>query len=275
MNQGFETLQNVIAEYNVAETVPVLPAMAAVIAVSVLICLLGVKLIRVWGALTGFAFGSVAAFAACTAFQLDLMIAGGVAVGVGLILAVLSAIFKKVGGFFICLLNGFGIAAAALWQPVLSRIFLDWASFAICAGIGVLLALISLKLTKSMVVLTTAVQGGLTAGLCIASLVVLPADYFRYVIGAGIAVVGIIVQFFFVSRMINKKDIERAQEIKQEESVENDVDAFKAVLEDLEDLDEEELSDADEAEISEEEDESEEPDGDIEIIEILQEEDTK
>lgn len=194
--------------------------------ISLLVCLFGLKLVRAWSAVVSFAGGAVLGYVGATLAGLEFMVSLGVAGGAGLVLMILAICFKAFGSVILCMVIS-GVTAAVLMQPE------DLLFGGICVAIGIAVGLISIKLAKSMVSIMTALQGGVFGALVVDQFVELPQWYLIYIIGAVITIIGIVVQFFQISRSMNKNDMERAEEIRAEISVENEVEAMKSILDDL------------------------------------------
>lgn len=202
------------------------PVMIAAGVLSLIVCFLGIKLVRAWSAVVCFLVGAAAGYVGATLAGLEFMVCLGVGAGAGIVLMILGICFKTFGAVVLCMMIA-GITAAVFLQPT------DLLFGGICIAIGLVVGLISIKLTKSMVSIMTALQGGVVGSVLINQFVELPKEYFIYIIGAVITILGIVVQFFQVSTTMNKNDKERAEEIRAEKSVENEVEAMKSILDDL------------------------------------------
>ena len=222
------------------------PSMAVLIVtfvVGLLICLFGLKLMRLLAAIVGFVLGAVAAAVAMgltgTTFLIALL-AGAVIIGL------LSIFLRKIGIFLLVLCYGFGVCAAVI-NPSSMIMYI------ICIGIAVVLAVLSVLYIEPIVVVVTGISGGLCAGMAAASLIGMEKNNLvGYGISIVLAVAGIIVQFMMHSRKIGKKEEVYSKKVKEEVSRESEVEKARMILEEDE---EDEVS------------AQEESDDDIEIIE--------
>ena len=215
------------------------PSMAVLIVtfvVGLLICLFGLKLMRLLAAIVGFVLGAVAGVAAAVAMGLTgttfliALLAGAVIIGL------LSIFLRKIGIFLLVLCYGFGVCAAVI-NPSSMIMYI------ICIGIAVVLAVLSVLYIEPIVVVVTGISGGLCAE---------KNNLVGYGISIVLAVAGIIVQFMMHSRKIGKKEEVYSKKVKEEVSRESEVEKARMILEEDE---EDEVS------------AQEESDDDIEIIE--------
>ena len=206
LNQIVEGQQlNVFAEGGAAVGVG---AAAAGIVVGLLICFFGLKLVKFLGALVGFFVGALIGAVIALVAGLDGLAFAGVVVAAGVILAVLSWFLYRIGVFFLVFLQVLGIASSIL-QP-------------------------------QSVVLTgvCGLSGGVTAGTNIAVLAGLGENVWIGIgIGAVIAVIGIIVQFMMHSRRVGKKEKNFSEQVKEQDSMESEVEKMRHLLDDDEDDD--------------------------------------
>lgn len=201
-------------------------ALIFIAVVGIFTCFLGLKLIRLWGALIGLTVGFVLGYIVglCVGFNQPSALIAGLAVGV--ILAVLSGVLCKVGIFILCFVLGSYMAITIL-NPSNAIMSI------LCAVIGLVLAIIALKLSKSITIILTSAGGGLLAGVAITELANLEPMFMPYVIGGVLMVIGMVIQFIYISKKKDKKIMEKAQKIKEEKSVENEVEAARTILDDL------------------------------------------
>ena len=224
------------------------PSMAVLIVtfvVGLLICLFGLKLMRLLAAIVGFVLGAVAGVAAAVAMGLT----GTtflIALLAGAVIGLLSIFLRKIGIFLLVLCYGFGVCTAVI-NPSSMIMYI------ICIGIAVVLAVLSVLYIEPIVVVVTGISGGLCAGMAAASLIGMEKNNLvGYGISIVLAVAGIIVQFMMHSRKIGKKEEVYSKKVKEEVSRESEVEKARMILEEDE---EDEVS------------AQEESDDDIEIIE--------
>lgn len=198
-----------------------------ILAVSVLVCILGLNIRKLWTILAGFLTGLGLGYYAGLSFGMESVVALGIGAAAGLILAILAIFLNVVGVFFLCLL----LAAYTGLLAVPSALTMK---AVICLGIALVIALISIKLKDPMTIICTVAAGSITAGLAAMPLFGLDVDYYQYIISAVLAVIGLISQILYASRKVAKQDIKKAKEIKAEQSVENEVEAARAILDEEE-----------------------------------------
>ncbi len=249
--------------------------LAVIAAVGLLFCFLGLKIVRFWAAVFGLMVGFAGGAYLSSYFGLTgyvPLIIGGVA---GVILAVLGAVFYHAGAFLVGWL--LGIAGSAYFiRPA------DWMFALVCVGIGLVIALLTLKLAEPVIALVTALLGGAAAGQ--AGYIFLPVknQIIQIAMIVVLVILGLIVQLLLESKKRKRLHLEKADEIRRNTSVANEVDRARAIMEDLdkgkdgvmefEDLDEgddgnRESEDLDE-EYMEEDVEDLEEDDDIQILNL-------
>ena len=183
------------------------PSMAVLIVtfvVGLLICLFGLKLMRLLAAIVGFVLGALA---------------GAVIIGL------LSIFLRKIGIFLLVLCYGFGVCAAVI-NPSSMIMYI------ICIGIAVVLAVLSVLYIEPIVVVVTGISGGLCAGMAATSLIGMEKNNLvGYGISIVLAVAGIIVQFMMHSRKIGKKEEVYSKKVKEEVSRESEVEKARMILE--------------------------------------------
>lgn len=201
--------------------------LAVIAAVGVLFCFLGLKMVRFWAAIFGLLVGVAGGFYLSVYFGLEgyvPLIIAGVA---GIILAVLGVGFYRAGVFLVGWILGIAGSAYAM-QPK------DWKMALICVAIGLVIGLITLKFAEPVTILVTSVFGGFFAGQ--AAYIMLPVT--NHIIGIAIIIVlvilGIIIQFLLESRKRKRLHLKKAEEIRNKNSVENEVDKARAMMENLE-----------------------------------------
>ena len=175
---------------------------AVSIVISVFIGILGLKLIRVWRALLGFAVTYLMGLEV-----VPVLIAAGVA---GLVFAILNSVFKKFGAFWVCFLGMAGTVLAITNAG-------NWIMLAVCGAVGLIFAILAMIWFEPFVIIATALAGGFGAGM----------------------IIGIVIQFIMKSSEINKKQVRRANAIKKETSKEEEIEMARTMLIDLDDDDDE------------------------------------
>ena len=211
-------------------------ALAVTAAVGLLICLLGLKIIRVWAALTGLIFGLAAGVTAGGLLGLNgtgMLITGGV---LGLILAVLGAALYRVGVF----LTVFVLAGSISTYLIVPQ---DWIGAAICLVIGLVAAILAVRFVVVLTIIVTSVYGAAIAGTAIYHLLPVTGDVILIVLCVVICIIGILVQLLLESRKQKKKSLQKAAEIRKEKSTANEVERARAMMADLDEMPDEETTD--------------------------------
>lgn len=193
--------------------------------IGLLWCFFGLKLVRVWAAVLGFVLGSAIGGAAAWQFGLDTNVILIIALIAGIILACLGAVLYRVGIFVVVWIAGCS-AAAQMLQP--KEIWL----MLVCAGIGLVAALLTVKFAEIITIVVTGVVGAMAAGPSISDLAGLDMHIIRLLITVGIAALGILVQFLLESGKRKKKHLKKAAEIRDMNSTANEVEKARAVFED-------------------------------------------
>lgn len=200
--------------------------------VSILMCLFGLKLVRVWNVLCGLVIGAGVGVVAAGLLGLDatvILIVTGVA---AVVIAVLAGIFKKFGAFLFCLFSIFGIAVSIV-NPE------NWILIAVCGAVGLLAAITAMIWFEPLVIIVTSLSGGLGFGNAVLGITGLNNLYISLVIYLIPVILGLAVQFMMKSREIGKKEVKRANAIKEEISKEAEIEQARAIL-DLNEDDEDE-----------------------------------
>lgn len=198
-----------------------------ILAVSVLVCFLGLNIRKLWTTLAGLLTGLCLGYYAGIAFGAEKIIALAIGAAAGIILAIVTIFLNIAGIFLMCLL-------LAAYTGVLLVPSGNMTNFFICLSIGVIIALISLKLKDPMTILCTAASGSITGGIAAMQLFDLKVGYYQYIISAAMAVIGLIIQILYASHKVASQDIKKAKEIKARKSVENEVEAARAILDEEE-----------------------------------------
>ena len=211
-------------------------ALAVTAAVGLLICLLGLKIIRVWAALTGLIFGLAAGVTAGGLLGLNgtgMLITGGV---LGLILAVLGAALYRVGVF----LTVFVLAGSISTYLIVPQ---DWIGAAICLVIGLVAAILAVRFVVVLTIIVTSVYGAAIAGTAIYHLLPVTGDVILIVLCVVICIIGILVQLLLESRKQKKRSLQKAAEIRKEKSTANEVERARAMMADLGEMQDGETTD--------------------------------
>lgn len=203
----------------------VLISLGITVLLGILSCFFGLKLARFWSFLTVFVIGAAAAVA--MQITSDETLSGIIGLAAGIILAIVFAILKRAGMFVTAFV--LGAALSIYWLRPANLIWL-----LVCVGIGLVFALLTIKLFVPVLMLLT----GVTGAVCIsqAGTVLLGhagVELERWMVTlafAVLAVLGILVQFLMESGKRQKLHLKKAAEIREQNSTENEVDKARALL---------------------------------------------
>lgn len=212
---------------------------AAAVVVGVLVCFFGLKLIKLLGALVGFLLGASLGAVGGLMAGLTGPVLAGVILGAGIVLGVLSWFLYRVGIFLLVFseILGLGIVLGGTETPV--------AAIA-AAVIGLILAILAVRFIEPVVIVVTGLAGGFSAGMNVVDLtgVALPG-WAGLLAGIVIAILGIMVQFMMQSRKIGKKEKVYSKKVKEQDSMESEVEKARRLLDDDDDDDDDDDGDDD------------------------------
>ena len=165
-------------------------------------CILGYRILRFWMMIFGFIIGAGAGFGVTymSGVQDKMVIAGAMA-GLGIVLAVVSFLIYRAGIFVL----GFGIGITLsiyLVHPTSSF------SFFLCILIGVGLGVLAMRYAKGVIIVGTSILGGVLAGLSIAKIAGLAQFPYGVGMAAGIAILGMLIQFAINKDRYDEEDDE-------------------------------------------------------------------
>ena len=240
---------------------------AAVIAIGILIGFFGLKLVKVVAAFLGFLIGAGVGAGICALAGIE----GIASVAVILVCAILLAVvsFLVFVMIFIC---SMGVLAAVI--PAQSSVITI-----VELAVALVLAILAAIFAEPMIIVITGIAGGFLAGPAILDLAgITDPSWLKYAAGAVLAFVGLMIQFMMQSSKIGKKERIKSEHIKEQVSMENEVEKARMILdedeakpEEAEDpegyLDEEEAEDP-EGYLDEDEDFSDDESEDIEIRDL-------
>jgi len=196
-----------------------------------LYCLAGYRVLKILALLTGFFGALVGGIAVGNLLGLSGEVSLGIGAAVGLILGILAFRIRLLGVFILCWSQ---MALAMFW--IVNSSSLIWV--AVCAGVGLVAAVLSLKWEESLVIFTTALHGALLIGVSLVELIGLRPYFIVYIIAGVCTILGMSVQTMAEGKRRGKQAVARAEDIKAEESVEVEVEAARAILSESVDLEE-------------------------------------
>lgn len=184
----------------------VLISLGITVLLGILSCFFGLKLARFWSFLTVFVIGTGAAAAVAMQITSDETLSGIIGLAAGIILAIVFAILKRAGMFVTAFV--LGAALSIYWLRPANLIWL-----LVCVGIGLVFALLTIKLFVPVLMLLT----GVTGAVCIsqAGTVLLGhagVELERWMVTlafAVLAVLGILAQFLMESGKRQKMHLKK------------------------------------------------------------------
>ena len=200
--------------------------------VGLLICFFGLKLIRLQAALVGFLMGALIGIGVAWTAGISGLTFAIVVFACGAVLAALSFFLYKFGVFCVvfCVCLGMGVQIADT-QSTLPLV--------IVLVIALILAIVAVIFVEPAIIICTGISGGVTAGISAAAAMGLEGIWPGYAIGAVAAILGMVVQFMMHSRKVGKKEKVYAEQVKEADSVESEVEKARMVLDDPEEPEDE------------------------------------
>lgn len=196
------------------------------VVIGLLIAIFGLKLIRVLSALVGLMLGAGIGLVIGIVLNLDTtpMI---IATGAGaVILCILMAVLKKFGIFFLAFFYSLGTLFMLLKPTNLILIV-------ICLVAALVLAVLAVLFTDLLVILITGITGGVEAGMAFPVLFGMSGNvWIGYALSAAFAVIGCIIQTMMHSRKVGKKEKIYSRKVKEEVSMESEVEKARMILDD-------------------------------------------
>lgn len=198
--------------------------LAASVVIGLLICFFGLKLVKVLSALVGFVLGAGIGAAAGLMFGLNGPAFAGVVLGAGIVFGVISWFLYKFGVFLLVFVETAGL--------ILGIGGMEQVPVVVAAVVaGLLLAILAVRFIEPIVIVITGISGGLGAGSSAAQLMGLAAGTWTgLALGLVVAVIGIGVQFMMHSRKIGKKEKVYSNKVKEQDSMESEVEKARRLL---------------------------------------------
>lgn len=247
--QEEEILPRVLEQLGVADsfTEIIMISLGVIVLLGILSAFFGLRLVRFWSFLIAFVTGTGIAAGAAFYFMKNGRISAIIGLGVGLILAIVFAVLKRAGVFLTAL--AFGTMMSVYWiRPA------DWIWLLLCVGIGLLCALLTIRLSVPVLILLTGVAGAGCISRAGANLlenvgIKLEAWVITLIV-VILAVLGVLVQFLMESRRRQKLHLKKAAEIREKNSTENEVDKARALLDEEIEIQEEDFDEEAEEDLS-------------------------
>lgn len=219
-----ETAQVVKDVQNIIQT-SMIPVIVILVA-GLLVCFFGLKLVRFFATLAGICLGAaVGASVSWTVGLQGTLFLVAVAAG-AVVIGCLAAVLRRVGVFLFILLLAAGTMENILVpENILLHI--------ICLGTGLIVAIITAVWMDPIIIVITGVGGGLLAGVAAAVLAGMENSILlTYAAGVVFAILGMVVQFMMKSREVGRKEKRYSQAVKEEKSMETEVEKARMLLDD-------------------------------------------
>lgn len=211
------------------------------VVVGILVCFFGLKLVRALSVFAGIVVGSGIGTAVVLVLGFSGTMIPVMILICTIVMAVLCGGIRKLGVFFVVLLQALGIAAS-LFLPGVKNLTQLFLVLGIGASVALLMAVLAVIRPEPVVVVVTGISGGLSVGTSVAALIGIAGNFWiGHGISAVIALVGIWIQFMMQSRKIGKNERIYAERMKGQVSRESEVEKARKILED-EDEEEEKKS---------------------------------
>ena len=201
-----------------------LPVLIAALVIALLTCFLGLKVFRIWMAFLGFVLGFAVGYGIpANLLAVDVRIAVGIGVAAGVLLAILLFWVYKVSVMLYCLISG-TLMAASFIHP---KSLLWWG---LCIAIGLVIALIALKLAEPIVILLSALGGGFMAASLTGKIFGIEDTTVLLIIAGALSVLGMLVQFIMEGHKRGKRAVKTAGKIRNDKSVELEIEAARHLI---------------------------------------------
>ena len=141
-------------------------------------------------------------------------------------MCIMCAVLRKFGIFVMTFLGSWGTFVTLV--EARSVIVLG-----ICAAVALVIAILTVIFAEFLVIFVTGIVGGVEAGMALPFLLgMTKIGWIGYVMSAAIAVIGITVQTMMQSRKIGKREKIFSKKIKEQVSMESEVEKARMLLDD-------------------------------------------
>ena len=208
------------------KTPEIMGVLIAIVVVGVIISLFGLKLVRVLSAMMGLGTGAVIGAVIGTVAGLDTTKMVATIAVCGVVLCIMCAVLRKFGIFIMTFLGSWGTFVTLV--EARSVIVLG-----ICVAVALVIAILTVIFAEFLVIFVTGIVGGVEAGMALPFLLgMTKIGWIGYVMSAAIAVIGITVQTMMQSRKIGKREKIFSKKIKEQVSMESEVEKARMLLDD-------------------------------------------
>ncbi|MGF7002123.1 putative membrane protein [Lachnospiraceae bacterium PFB1-21] len=219
-------INNLLGEkgyYIAEETIPGIMVIGISIFVGLLVCFFGLKLKRILSVFAAIIFAALTVAVVFLLLDVTAPILGGVAL-VSLILYIVLAIkLPRFGIFMMIFLYAFSVVIVLLQAQ-------DTTMLLICVGVAFVVALITAIVKDPLIMIITGLGGGLAVGQNVGMLLGQTGNLLLvYGVSAGLAIIGIIVQFMSHSKQLVKREKEVVESVKKD-SLESEMEEARQIL---------------------------------------------
>lgn len=204
-------------------------ALITTVVVGLLICFFGLKLVKILTTIIGAVMGACIGVTAAIRLGFTNPVFLIVVLACALILGALAFFLYKFGIFIMVLCYVFGICAVVIQPESLIPLI-------VCIVIPIIVAVLAIIYIEPLVIIVTALSGGISAGSAIAALITTAGQTTNMWIGIGIgavlAIIGMVIQFMLHSRKIGKTERVHAKKVREEVSRESEVEKARMILDD-------------------------------------------
>lgn len=209
-----------------AKTPEIMGVLIAAVVMGVIIALFGLKIVRVISTIIGLGIGAgIGAVIGMVAGLDNVKMIATIAV-CGVVLGIMCAVLRKFGIFIMTFFGAFGTFVTLLETK-------SWIVLGICAAVALIVAIMTVIFAEFLVIFVTGIMGGVEAGMALPFVLgMTKISWIGYVMSAAIAVIGIVVQTMMQSRKIGKKEKIFSKKIKEQVSMESEVEKARMLLDD-------------------------------------------
>ncbi len=192
--------------------------------IGLLICFAGLKVAKVITAVIGFLVGTGIGAGAAAAIGAEKITFAIVVLACGTVLAALSFFVYRVGAFFTAFFGSVGVLGMIVSPSSVPVVV-------IILVVSLILGILAAVFIEPIIVVITAVAGGMSAGILIPQIAGMDRfSWVGYIIGAALSLLGMAVQFALHARKVGKREKIQADRIKEEASMESEVEKARTVL---------------------------------------------
>jgi len=160
--------------------------------VGILSCFLGYKLLKIWMALIGFVIGMTVGYLASYQYVSNMVIPILIGFLLGVIVGFIAYRIYLLGVFSIAFLGTFGFTSQLLAHY--NEAGGTW--LVVALGLSIVVAVLALKFAKSVLIISSALNGALMVMLGVFDVLEVNSDNILWLASVLLAILGAMVQFF-------------------------------------------------------------------------------